>query len=130
MAYTVWIKLSGGANQHRLSGTNHFACDIAILVRFGSKAFANVYPITNVCHLSLLVKRFERHCWRVKHLADFFTDEIVDVLDIEFCRKPLLHAVDDRKLCGALLGFFEQMLCLVEETNILDCNGGLISERC
>ncbi len=55
-----------------------------------------------------------------EHLAQLVADEIDDGLEVELGRHPLLDAVDDRELGGALLGFLQQMLRLVEEARVLE----------
>ena len=54
-----------------------------------------------------------------KHLAQLVADEVDDRLEVELRGHALLDAVDDRELGGALLGFLEQALRLVEEARVL-----------
>ncbi len=62
----------------------------------------------------------DRHVLRAEDLADLVADEIDDRLEIELRGEPLLHAVDDRELGGALLALLEQALRLVEEARVLE----------
>ena len=55
----------------------------------------------------------------VEHLAQLVADQIDDGLEVELGRHALLDAVDDRELGGALLGFLQQPLRLVEQARVL-----------
>ncbi len=56
----------------------------------------------------------------LEHLAQLVADEVDDRLEVELGRHPLLDAVDHRELGGALLGFLQQPLRLVEEARVLE----------
>src|SRR5439155_24299849 len=50
----------------------------------------------------------------VENLADLVADRVVDALDVELGSERRLHAIDDRELGIALLGFLQEPLRLVE----------------
>ena len=56
----------------------------------------------------------------LEHLAQLVADEVDDRLEVELGGHALLDAVDDRELGGALLGFLQQPLRLVEEPRVLE----------
>src|SRR6185437_964190 len=58
----------------------------------------------------------------LQNLAQLGADEVDDLAEVELRRDALLDAVDDGQLGGALLGFLQQSLRLVEEMRIVECN--------
>ena len=56
----------------------------------------------------------------LKQLAQLVADEVDDRLEVELRGHALLDAVDDRELGGALLGFLQQPLRLVEQARVLE----------
>ena len=66
--------------------------------------------------------------WR-EALAQLVADQVDDRLEVELRRQPLLDAVDDRQLGGALLGLLEQALGLVEQARVLQRHAHAGGER-
>ena len=66
---------------------------------------------------------------RIEHALDLVADQIEDGLHIQFGCQAFLHTVDDRKFGGALFGFFEQALGLIEEAGILQRHTHGVGER-
>ena len=62
----------------------------------------------------------DTHVAGVEHVAELVADEIDDGLEIELRGHPLLDAVDHREFGGALLGFLQQTLRLVEQPRVLE----------
>ena len=56
----------------------------------------------------------------IEDLANLVADGVIDSLHVEFGRERLLHAIDDRKLGVALLGFLQEALRLVEQAGVLE----------
>src|SRR5205814_1177472 len=56
----------------------------------------------------------------VEHFAQLVADGVVDRLDVEFRGERRLHAVDDRELGVALLGFLQQSLRFIEQARALE----------
>ncbi len=88
--------------------------------RLDRKAVAVLEEIGHRHHVGLAVVQADRHVLRAEDLGDLVTDEIDDRLEVELRGEPLLDAVDDGQLGGALLAFLEQALRLVEEPRILE----------
>src|SRR3990172_6947500 len=84
--------------------------------------------IGEVQQLFLRVVETDESGIRLKYFTDLISDQVDDRLEVKLSSQPLLHAVNDRQLGGALLGFFEQALCLVEETGVLQGDRQAIGE--
>src|SRR5262249_28623653 len=77
----------------------------------------------------LPITQRDRHVLSTGDLGNFVAHEIDDGLKIKFRRQPLLHAVDNGELCGALFAFLEQALSLVEQARVLERDAHRVAER-
>ena len=66
---------------------------------------------------------------RSKNFAKLVADEVDDGLEIQLGGETLLDRIDDRKLGGALFGFLQQALRLVEEARVLERHAHGVAER-
>ena len=85
--------------------------------------------IQKMKQLSLRVVPAVANVTRLEDLAQFVANQVDDRLEVELGGHALLNAVDHRQLGGALFGFLEQPLRLVEETSILERHAHAIGDR-
>jgi hypothetical protein len=86
----------------------------------------DVEPVSQVL---LLVPPADGHVAGVEHLSQLVAHEIDHRLEVELRRHPLLDAVDDRKLGGALLLGPEETLRFVEEACVFQRDAHGVGER-
>ena len=51
------------------------------------------------------IEKIDRHHVRIEYFANLVANQVVDGLHFQLRCQTFLHAVDDRELCVALLGF-------------------------
>ena len=65
----------------------------------------------------------------VEYLDELVADKVIHRLHVELGSEPFLDAVDDRQLCGALVGLYQQPLRLVEQPRVFQGDAQASSQR-
>ena len=110
-----------GAGEHRLSGADHGRIESLPERQRLDMRVPSLFDIIDGGYM--IISRLihgDVSGIGAEDLPDFISHEGIDRLHIQLGCQPLLDAVDNAKLGGALLGLFEQTLCFVEETGILE----------
>ncbi len=108
-------------DDQRLAGGEHVPAKS--LVGIGHVLHCDPLPvfvaIREVHRPSVRVDDADAHIRVVEEVPDLIADQVVYGLHVQLRRQPLLHAVNDRQLGGALLGLLEQPLCFIEQASVL-----------
>src|SRR5439155_22399467 len=113
------IQFVGGMNDDGLPRPENMPAETRRRARLRMKALAMIQEEGIASQIGFRIKQTDRYHIGSEYFADLVADQIVDGLHLQFRCQTFLHAVDHRKLGGALLGLLAQPLRFIKEAGVL-----------